>query len=90
MARKADHVNQFGDDDMKKLNLDKTYMCVGEEFKNAVPLGYCGEVKSLIEFVMLYYPGYDEDYIRNRFKDETEKYVLEHVYVYGGKKLQAI
>lgn len=75
---------------MKKLNLDKEYLCVGEDYRRTVPIGYCGENKSLIEFIMLCYPGYDEDYIRNRFKDETEKYMLEHVYVYGGKRLQAI
>ena len=75
---------------MKKANLDKEYLCVGEDYKNTVPLGYCGEVKSLIDFIMLYYPGYDQDDIRKRFKDETEKYMLEHVYVYGGKRLQAI
>ena len=75
---------------MKKANLDKAYLCVGEEFKYTIPLGYCGEIKRLIEFIMLCYPGYDQDYVRSHFKNETEERVLEYVHVYGGKRLQAI
>lgn len=75
---------------MKKANLDKKYLCIGEDFRKTIPMGDCGEVKSLIEFLKLCYPGYDEDYIRNRFKGDTEKAVLEYLYVYGGKRLQAI
>lgn len=72
---------------MKKVNLDKRYRCVGENFKNSIQIGFCGDEKRLIDFMMICFYGHEEDYIRNYFHENTEKEVLEYLLVNGGKRL---
>ena len=35
-------------------NLNKLYKCVGENFKDGVPIGYCGDTKTLGEWIELF------------------------------------
>ena len=72
---------------MAKVKFDKKYRCIGENFRRDVPIGYCGEVKPLIEFLLLCFPSYDEEYVKNYFKGIDERYVLTYILVNAGKRL---
>ena len=65
-------------------NLNKLYICVGENFKDRVPMGYCGETKTLGEWIDLF--------IKKEKQDETEKftdnYAIEMIYLGAGKHLE--
>lgn len=65
-------------------------MCVGENFKNNAPIGYCGETKTLMEWLKVL-SGKDEEYL-NRFFDRsyTNKDVADYILSSWGKKLTPI
>lgn len=72
---------------MAKVNFDKKYMCIGENFKGDIPIGYCGDVMPLIDFLMICYPSYTEEYVKGYFEGSSEKSVLEYILINGGKRL---
>ena len=72
---------------MAKVKFDKKFRCIGENYRNDIPIGYCGDVRTLIDFLMLCYPSYDEEYVRNFFSGCDEIYVLEYILVNAGKRL---
>lgn len=74
----------------KLVNLDKMYLCVGENIKESVPIGNCGDAKKLISFLMICFPGKQESFIRDYFDGDEEKQVLEYILKNGGKRLKAL
>lgn len=74
---------------MAKVNFDKKFRCIGEDFKRNVPIGFCGEVKPLIDFLMVCYPDYDEDHVKNLFKGMSEVLIVEYILVSVGKRIVA-
>lgn len=67
-------------------NLNKLYQCVGENSKDRVPMGYCGEIKTLGEWIELC--------IRKEKQAETKQfcdnYVISKIYIDGGKHLEPV
>ena len=63
------------------------YMCIGEEWRQDVPVGDVGDIKPLIEWMMKCYPGYEQEEVeklfRNKANTEVTKYLLGSV----GKRL---
>lgn len=78
---------------MRKLkNRDRSVMCicVGENFKDNAPIGDCGDVKSLMEWLK-YLSHRDEDEIEVFFDGSyTNKDAIDYVYRTWGKRLQAL
>lgn len=68
----------------------KLYMCIGENFRHNAPIGDCGEIKSLIEW--LKHLSHKEEDELSRFFDEsyTNKDIAEYIYGSYGKRLQEI
>ena len=67
-------------------NLDKLYKCVGENCKDRVPMGYCGETKTLGEWVELCIKK-EKQYETKKF---TDNYVIEMIYFGAGKHLEQV
>ena len=65
-------------------------MCVGENFKDNAPIGDCGDIKSLQEW-MLHLTHKDDEFL-DRFFDESykDKDVAEYLYSGYGKRLKKI
>lgn len=75
---------------MRKVNLDAYYFCIGENYLRTIPIGICGETHKLIDYMMMCFPGYGERYIRKGFENYSEKYVLDYIYNSIGKRLQRV
>ena len=67
-------------------NLNKLYKCVGENFKDRVPIGYCGDIKTLGEWIELCIKKEKQAKIKNY----TDEYVIEMIYISGGKHLEKV
>lgn len=73
-----------------KHNRKKLYMCVGENFKDNAPIGDCGDIKSLMGW-LIHLSKKDEEYLNTFFDDSyTNKDVVDYVYRSWGKRLKAI
>lgn len=73
-------------------NRDRThrYICVGECFKHNAPIGDCGDVKTLMEWLM-HLSGKDEEYLDRFFDDTyTNKDVVDYIYGSWGKRLKEV
>lgn len=71
-------------------NRKALYMCVGENFKDNAPIGDCGDIKSLQEW-MRHLTHKDDEFLE-RFFDESykDKDVAEYLYSGYGKRLKKI
>ena len=74
----------------KNRDRSKAYMCVGESFKHNAPIGDCGDVKTLMEW-LVHLSHKDEEYLE-RFFDEsyTNKDVVDYILRSWGKRLQEV
>lgn len=67
-------------------NLNKLYLCVGENYKDRVSMGYCGEIKTLGEWIDLC--------ILKEKQAETKQfcdnYVISMIYIGAGKHLEPV
>lgn len=71
-------------------NRNKLYMCTGESFKHNAPIGDCGDVKSLMEWLKQF-SHKDEDELSRFFDDHfTNKDIVEYIYRSWGKRLQEV
>lgn len=76
---------------MARQNLSKRYMCTGENFKDNAPIGDCGDVRTLIDWLLHLYPGKDEEYLRRFFDiSYTNKDITDYLYRSVGKRLEAV
>lgn len=67
-------------------NLNKLYKCVGENFKDRVPIGYCGYIKTLGEWIELFIKKEKQAETKNY----TDDYVIEMIYISAGKHLEKV
>lgn len=67
-------------------NFNKLYKCVGENFKDGVPIGYCGDTKTLGEWIELCINEKKQAEIKNY----TDEYVIDMIYISGGKHLEKV
>ena len=75
----------------KNRDRNQLYMCVGENFRDNVPIGDCGDTRTLMEWLLRFYPDKDEAGI-NEFFDEsyTNADICEYVHGSVGKRLKAV
>ncbi len=69
---------------MKTKNLNIKYTCVGENFKECVDVGYCGDTKTLKEWIDEFYNMQKREKIYNCCND----YIIEMIYFTFGKVLK--
>ena len=67
-------------------NLNKLYKCVGENFKDGVPIGYCGDTKTLGEWIELCI----NEKKQAETKNYTDEYAIEMIYIGAGKHLEQV
>ena len=67
-------------------SLNKLYKCVGENFKDRVPVGYCGETKTLGEWIELFIKKEKQAETKNF----TDNYAIEMIYFSAGKHLEQV
>lgn len=72
----------------RKPNRNELYMCVGESFKHNAPIGDCGDVKTLIQWLEHLYPTKDREYLERFFDNSySNKDVCDYLYGSVGKRL---
>lgn len=67
----------------------KTYICIGENFKDNAPIGDVGDAKSLIEWLKQF-SRKSEDELNEFFADYTNAEVVAYILRSWGKRLKAI
>jgi len=72
---------------MRKNTLEARYMCVGENFIDNVKIGYCGDVHSLQDWLIILFPGKNAiEY----FAGDQAQTIIDYIYRYKGKRLEKI
>lgn len=72
---------------MRKASKEKLYLCRGENFVDNVRIGFCGDVHTLEEWLEILFPGQNAvEY----FGNDSPGTVLDYIYQYKGKRLEAI
>lgn len=68
------------------MKYKKTYICIGEKYREDTKLGYCGVVHSLEKWLEILFPSADAvEY----FKGDSEKEIIDYIYKNKGKRLEA-
>ena len=62
------------------------YLCVGENFK--IPVGNCGETKTLLGWLCHCAPNKDEDFIKDFFQYDSDKQICDYIYEHFGLRLK--
>lgn len=74
----------------KCKNRQKRYICVGENFKDRYPIGYCGDVMTLMEWCCLLFRQ-DEEYIQRFFDGSyANDDVVDYIFKTAGKRLKSV
>lgn len=66
--------------------LKKRFRCVGENFKDGVKIGFCGEIYTLEEWIRVLFPDKFE-YAKEYFEGDTMAQILEYILMTKGKRL---
>lgn len=66
--------------------MKKLYLCRGENFVNGIQIGFCGQVKTLDNWIIAIFG--DSEKIKNFFKDDTDKEIIEYIKKNAGKRLE--
>lgn len=64
---------------------EKMYTCVGENFKDNVGIGYCGDTHSLGKWLDICFPGKDT---RAFFEYDSAKDIADYIHQNAGKRLK--
>lgn len=71
---------------MKNNNLESSYQCVGENFKNNFRMGSCGDIKSLKDWMIFLLGDKSIDY----FEGFPVKEIVDYIYKNAGKRLSKL
>lgn len=66
--------------------LKKRFRCVGENFKDNVKLGFCGDTHTLDEWIKILFPDKYE-YAKEYFDGDSTTQILEYILMTKGKRL---
>lgn len=69
---------------MKLRNLEKHFKCVGENFKEGIEIGYCGDIKTLKEWIDIFFEVEKRPEIYKYCND----FIMESIYFKYGKTLK--
>ena len=63
------------------------YLCIGENFRDNVHNGYCGDVHTLIEWLVIL-THKDRDFLNDFFKYDSDNDKCKYIFDNYGKRLQ--
>jgi hypothetical protein len=63
----------------------KLYICIGENYREDIGLGYCGDVHTLPQWLEILFPSANA---AEYFKDDPEKEILDYILKNRGKRLE--
>lgn len=66
--------------------LKKQLRCVGENFKDGVKIGYCGDTHTLDEWIRILFPD-KYDFAKAYFEGNTLPHILDYILINKGKRL---
>lgn len=70
---------------MSGMELNKMYICVGENFLNGYRVGFCGDAHSLEKWLEILFKG--KNAIKY-FKGYSNKEIIDYIYKNCGKRLE--
>ena len=70
------------------MNASKVYMCVGENFRDGVKIGDCGEEKTLMDWLVHLFPTTDKEVLIEFFKGDTNEEICKYILETKGKRLK--
>ena len=68
----------------KEDKMEKLYMCVGENFKDNIRIGFCGDVHTLGKWIQIIYGEKGTEY----FEGVKEKEIIDYILQFAGKRLK--
>ena len=71
------------------MDRSKLYLCVGENFRNNIPIGDCGDTKPLIDWMEYIFRKSRSD-LMDFFEYDTNKDIVTYIYENAGKRLKAL
>lgn len=66
--------------------LNKSFRCIGENFKDGVKMGCCGDIHTLDEWLKILFPD-KYDFAKDYFKGDTLPQILDYILINKGKRL---
>lgn len=71
------------------MNRSKLYLCTGENFRNNISIGDCGDTKPLIAWLEHIFRKPQAD-LMEFFKYDTNEDIVTYIYENAGKRLKAL
>ena len=65
---------------------DHKYLCIGENYRSDVPIGDCGDVHTLGEWIDKFFPSPSEKQL-GFFSNAKENDIIEYIYQHKEKRL---
>jgi hypothetical protein len=74
----------------KNRDRSRLFICTGENFRDKAPIGDCGDVKTLMGW-LIHLSNQDEEYL-DRFFDDSYKNadIVDYIYRSWGKRLEEV
>ena len=66
------------------------YLCIGENFGFDVPMGDCGETKTLQKWLEHLYPNKSPQFLEEYFHGEPDSEIIKYIFENKGKRLEKV
>lgn len=70
------------------MNKTRLYRCIGENFKDNCRVGYCGDVHTLLQWLVILIPHKSEQEIEAYFEGDTDTVIKDYIFDMFGKRLE--
>ena len=64
-------------------NVEKLYICKGENYTERFRIGFCGDIKTLNEWLECLFGNK-----KSWFEGDTHQEIIDYIYKYCGKRLE--
>lgn len=72
------------------MNPQKRYLCVGENYRENVPIGDCGKIKTLLGWLEHLYPTTTPKILKDYFEGDSNNVVINYILDNRGKRLKEV
>lgn len=72
------------------MNGKTKYLCVGENYREDVPIGDCGETKTLMGWLEHLYPNTNPSLLKDYFEGNPNNVVVNYIFGNRGKRLKKV
>ena len=73
----------------KGAEWNKKFCCTGENYRADIPIGDCGDVRTLSEWAERFFKDESGNFFE-RFKYSKTKDIVDHIYLKTGKRLESV